>query len=82
MSVTSRNTYIAPFVNAEISEYLVIEDRFANGRPPLEDAGIILTDRETVNKGGRDDESDNLLKSSSYSLGHIRLLTRLQSDCR
>jgi fructuronate reductase len=48
--VTSRNTYIAPFVNAEISEYLVIEDRFANGRPPLEDAGIILTDRETVNK--------------------------------
>ena len=48
--VTSRNTYIAPFVNAEISEYLVIEDKFTNGRPPLEDAGIIFTDRETVNK--------------------------------
>ncbi|MGZ7440070.1 mannitol dehydrogenase family protein [Paenibacillus sp. TH7-28] len=48
--VTSKNTYTAPFVNAEISEYLVIEDKFANGRPPLEEAGIIFTDRDTVNK--------------------------------
>ena len=50
VAVTSQNTYIAPFVNAEISEYLVIEDKFTNGRPPLEEAGIILTDRGTVNK--------------------------------
>lgn len=48
--VTSKNTYTAPFVNAEISEYLVIEDTFTNGRPALEEAGIIFTDRETVNK--------------------------------
>ncbi|MDU7474609.1 MAG: mannitol dehydrogenase family protein [Paenibacillus macerans] len=48
--VTSKHTYTAPFVNAEISEYLVIEDKFANGRPPLEEAGIIFTDRDTVNK--------------------------------
>lgn len=48
--VTSRNTYTAPFVNAEISEYLVIEDKFTNGRPPLEEAGVILTGRDTVNK--------------------------------
>ncbi|WP_310829572.1 mannitol dehydrogenase family protein [Paenibacillus pedocola] len=48
--VTSKNTYTAPFVNAEISEYLVIEDKFTNGRPPLEQAGIIFTDRDTVNK--------------------------------
>ncbi|SEU20419.1 mannitol dehydrogenase family protein [Paenibacillus sp. NFR01] len=48
--VTSKNTYTAPFVNAEISEYLVIEDKFTNGRPKLEEAGIIFTDRETVNK--------------------------------
>lgn len=41
---------MAPFVNAEVSEYLVIEDKFTNGRPPLEEAGIIFTDRETVNK--------------------------------
>ena len=39
-----------PFVNAEETEYLVIEDRFPNGRPALEKAGVIFTDRETVNK--------------------------------
>lgn len=48
--VTSKNTYIAPFVNAEECEYLVIEDSFPNGRPPLEEAGVIFTDRETVDK--------------------------------
>lgn len=48
--VTSGNTYIAPFVNAEIPEYLVIEDKFPNGRPALEKAGVYFTDRETVNK--------------------------------
>ena len=48
--VTSKHTYIAPFVNAEESEYLVIEDDFPNGRPPLEKAGFIFTDRDTVNK--------------------------------
>ncbi|MCL2638911.1 MAG: mannitol dehydrogenase family protein [Oscillospiraceae bacterium] len=48
--VTSKNTTAAPFVNAEEAEYLVIEDSFPNGRPPLERAGIIFTDRETVNK--------------------------------
>ena len=48
--ITSKNTYIAPFVNAEECEYLVIEDTFPNGRPPLEQGGIIFTDRETVDK--------------------------------
>ncbi|MBQ2804228.1 MAG: mannitol dehydrogenase family protein [Lachnospiraceae bacterium] len=48
--ITSKNTYIAPFVNAEESEYLVIEDSFPNGRPLLEQGGIIFTDRETVDK--------------------------------
>lgn len=47
--VTSKNTYTAPFVNAELSEYLVIEDKFTNGRPALEEAGVIFTDRDTVN---------------------------------
>ncbi|CAM3523125.1 MULTISPECIES: mannitol dehydrogenase family protein [Saccharibacillus] len=46
----SNNSHRAPFVNAEISEYLVVEDRFPNGRPPLEEAGVIFTDRATVNK--------------------------------
>ena len=28
---------------------MVIEDRFPNGRPPLEKAGVYMADRETVN---------------------------------
>jgi fructuronate reductase len=48
--VTDKNTYIAPFVNTEESEYLVIEDTFPNGRPKLEEAGIYFTDRATVNQ--------------------------------
>lgn len=47
---TAKHTYIAPYVNCEVSEYLVIEDSFPNGRPPLEKAGVYMTDRETVNK--------------------------------
>ncbi|OWR31691.1 mannitol dehydrogenase [Saccharibacillus sp. O23] len=47
---SSRHTYSAPFVNAEAAEYLVIEDRFPAGRPPLEAAGILFADRETVNR--------------------------------
>lgn len=48
--ITSKNTYIAPFVNAEECEYLVIEDAFPNGKPPIDKGGIIFTDRETVDK--------------------------------
>ena len=47
--VTSKHTFIAPFVNAEIPEYLVVEDSFPNGRPPMEEAGVYMTDRDTVN---------------------------------
>lgn len=48
--ITSKNTYTAPFVNSEETGYLVIEDDFPNGRPPLEKAGILFTERETVDK--------------------------------
>ncbi len=48
--ITSKNTYVAPFVNAEECEYLVIEDAFPNGRPALEKGGIMFTERETVDK--------------------------------
>jgi len=48
--ITGKNTYIAPFVNAERPQYLVIEDNFPNGRPALEKAGVYFTDRDTVNK--------------------------------
>ncbi len=47
---TQKKTFIAPFVNTEVSQYLVVEDRFPNGRMPLELAGVIFTDRETVNR--------------------------------
>ena len=48
--ITGRNTYTAAYVNAEETEYLVIENIFPAGRLPLEKAGIYFTDRETVDK--------------------------------
>lgn len=48
--ITSKNTYVAPFVNAEECEYLVVEDAFPNGRPELEKGGVMFSDRETVDK--------------------------------
>lgn len=47
---TSKHTFIAPFVNAEGPQYLVVEDSFPNGRMPLEHAGVLFTDRETVDR--------------------------------
>lgn len=47
---TQKNTVTAPFVNTEECEYLVIEDRFPNGRPALEKAGVYFTQRETVDR--------------------------------
>ena len=40
----------AGFANTEQVHYLVVEDSFPNGRPALELGGVILTDRETVDK--------------------------------
>lgn len=52
--VTGKKTYIAPFVNAEKPQYLVIEDSFPNGRPALEKGfGVYMTDRETVSLSER-----------------------------
>ncbi|MCL2270470.1 MAG: mannitol dehydrogenase family protein [Treponema sp.] len=48
--VTGKNTYVAPFVNAEETQYLVVEDAFPNGRPPLEKTGVLFADKETVDK--------------------------------
>jgi fructuronate reductase len=47
---TKKNTFVSVFVNAESTEYLVIEDSFANGHPPFERVGIIFTEAETVDK--------------------------------
>ena len=52
--ITKKQTYIAPFVNAESPQYLVIEDNFPNGRPPFEKApGVYIADRNTVNLSER-----------------------------
>ena len=48
--ITERHTYTAPFVNAEEVQYLVVEDNYTNGRPPLELGGALYTTRETVDK--------------------------------
>ncbi|MDR2633056.1 MAG: mannitol dehydrogenase family protein [Treponema sp.] len=51
--LTSKNTWVAPFVNAEEAQYLVIEDRFPAGAPALKrlaNAGVFFTDQETVDK--------------------------------
>lgn len=50
---TTTGVFAAPFVNAEVPEYLVVEDTFTNGRPDLASGGVILTDRETVDKAER-----------------------------
>lgn len=47
---TERHTFTAPFVNSEEVQYLVIEDDYTNGRPPLDLGGALYTTRETVDK--------------------------------
>lgn len=53
--ITEKKTFIAPFVNMERAQYLVIEDSFPNGRPPFEGVSrnLFLTDRDTVEKSER-----------------------------
>ena len=43
-------TAFAAFANTEVAHYLVIEDSFPNGRPALDKAGVILTDRKTAER--------------------------------
>lgn len=47
---TEKHTFTAPFVNAEEVQYLVIEDNYTNGRPPLDLGGALYTTRETVDQ--------------------------------
>ena len=47
---TEKHTFTAPFVNAEEVQYLVIEDNYTNGRPPLDLGGALYATRETVDK--------------------------------
>ena len=47
---TEKHTFTAPFVNAEEVQYLVIEDNYTNGRPPLNLGGALYTTREIVDQ--------------------------------
>jgi len=47
---TEKHTFTAPFVNAEEVQYLVVEDNYTNGRPPLELGGTLYTTREIVDQ--------------------------------
>lgn len=47
---TEKHTFTAPFVNSEEVQYLIIEDNYTNGRPPLDLGGALYTTRETVDK--------------------------------
>jgi fructuronate reductase len=47
---TAKHTFVSAMVNAEECEYLAIEEHFPNGRPPLEQAGVLFGSRETVDK--------------------------------
>ncbi|MDU1845647.1 MAG: mannitol dehydrogenase family protein [Niallia nealsonii] len=50
IKIRENSPAIAPFVNTEECEYLVIEDSFPNGRPPLEEVGVLFTNRDTVDQ--------------------------------
>lgn len=50
IQITSKNSQVSPFVNSEEIGYLVIEDTFPNGKPPLDQAGVMFTNRSTVNQ--------------------------------
>ncbi|MBN1892644.1 MAG: mannitol dehydrogenase family protein [Clostridiales bacterium] len=82
--VTSKGTYIAPFVNAEIPQYLVIEDLFPNGRPALEHAGVLFADRDTVERAERMKVSTclNPLHTALAVFGCLLGYTRISDEMR
>ncbi len=63
----------SPFVNSEETGYLVIEDKFPNGRPPIDSAGTSLTDRETVDKVEKDEGLYLPESKASYTALYLRM---------
>lgn len=47
---TPSGAHFAGFANTEAAHYLVVEDSFPNGRPALEEGGVIMRDRDTAEK--------------------------------
>jgi fructuronate reductase len=75
---------IAPFVNAEESQYLVIEDAFPAGRPALERAGVWFTDRQTVERAEKMKVSAclNPLHTALAIFGCLLGYTRISDEMR
>ena len=69
LMVTQKKTYAAAFVNGEGPEYLGVEDRFPNGPPALEKAGVYMTDRAPVNKTERPEVQARLTHPPSAPCG-------------
>lgn len=53
ISCTNRGTPAAPFTVSEKTQYLLIEDKFPNGHPPIEQTGVIFTTRKVVDRAAR-----------------------------
>ena len=51
--VTAKGTVGAIYVNSENPHYLLIENAFPNGHPPLEQCGVIITRRDIVEKSAQ-----------------------------
>ena len=81
---TTTGVFAAPFVNAEVPEYLVVEDLFPNGRPDLAKGGVILTDRETVDKAERMKVTAclNPLHTSLVVFGCLLGFTRISEEMK
>lgn len=77
--ITARHTYIAPFVNAEECEYLVVEDRF-----PQRSSAAGKSRRDVRGpadgRAGGADEGFDLSESGAYRSGGVRLSARLHQD--
>lgn len=50
---TQKGTIAAPFVNTEQPQYLLLEDNFPMGHPPLEQLGVIFTRSDIVSQTAR-----------------------------
>ena len=64
--ITGKKTYIAPFVNAEKPQYLVIEDSFPNGRPALGERVWCLSCRQKHGQPVRKNESNGMSESGTF----------------
>jgi hypothetical protein len=73
--ITEKHTFTAPFVNAEEVQYLVCEDTYTNGRPPLElgrsvviDSKVSLTAYSDALAAEDEAEQERLMKAHALSV--------------